>query len=455
MQADALSDEQLVAQVLAGNTHHFDELYRRNEQYLKTVISNTLLAHRGQDGCVETDDLFAEVVRKIFKSLNTFNPGKAKFKTWATRIAINHTFDWLRKARLSIQESRPTDEDEQAPDPLGHLAAPGLLPLDSLCITQTVNTILAVMQKFGNENLRGYLIGRFLLGLSEKELASLMDVTPSSVRSNISRAVTAFSDALRSHPDFKDADLTALAVIIRDGALHLTQAQIDRVKDTELAALLSAVCLERLTFQQAAARLGLEGEAVKKIARKALCEVARTRIARQAAIARKEELTERELMDISSYIDLALQGTAPARQTRATAPDALGAFKPVIDLLAGIASLFTGAAPAKSLGDLLLERTQTKKRTLDQSAKALALDAHAFSRLLTIDVPPELKDDKAFATRIARFLDVSASSAGALLASARPATPSAVTRSRGKPAGDQDILPRMRDLVKKLYPPKK
>lgn len=456
MQADTLSDEQLVAQILAGNIKHFDELYRRNEHYLKAVITNTLLAHRGQDGCVETDDLFADVARKIFISLQSFNPSKAKFRTWATRIAINHTFDWLRKARIPLLESHPMDKDEEGPDLLGRLAAPGLLPLDAIAVTHTVNTILAVMQKCGNENLRGYLIGRFLLGISEKELASLMDVTPSSVRSNLSRAVSAFSEALRSHPDFKDADLTALSVIIREGALHLTQSQIDRVKDTDLAALLSAVCLEHLTFKEAATRLGLEGDAVKKLARKALCEIARTRIARHAAVVRNEELTERELSDISSYIDLALQGNAPARKIRAAAPDALGAFKPVIDLLAGVASLFSGAGPAKNLGDVLLECAQTKKRTLDQAANALGLDAHTFSRLLTNDVPPELKGDKAFAARIAQFLGVSTQSAGTLLAVARPATPSAVTRqSRRKSSGDQNALPLMRALVKKLYPPKK
>ncbi len=44
----------------------------------------------------DTEDLFMEVVEKIYENINNFTPVKAKFSTWIYAVAKNHTLDFLR-----------------------------------------------------------------------------------------------------------------------------------------------------------------------------------------------------------------------------------------------------------------------------------------------------------------------------------------------------------------------
>lgn len=51
-----------------------------------------------QDGLEILNDVFV----KIFKSVHQYDFTKASFYTWASKIAVNTTIDFLRKQKLSI-----------------------------------------------------------------------------------------------------------------------------------------------------------------------------------------------------------------------------------------------------------------------------------------------------------------------------------------------------------------
>src|SRR5262245_46405449 len=94
-----VSDEEVVARVLAGETPLFEILMRRYNQRLYRVSRSIL-----RDDA-EAQDVMQEAYVRAFIHLDQFD-GRAKFSTWLTRIAIHEALARLR------YRSRMTDIDD-------------------------------------------------------------------------------------------------------------------------------------------------------------------------------------------------------------------------------------------------------------------------------------------------------------------------------------------------------
>jgi len=91
-QSDSLADARLVRRVLAGDEPAFDELVRRHRESVLSVTRGVL------DDWAEAEDAAQTAFIKAYGSLASFRMGSS-FKTWITRIAINHCRDVLRKKK--------------------------------------------------------------------------------------------------------------------------------------------------------------------------------------------------------------------------------------------------------------------------------------------------------------------------------------------------------------------
>ncbi|MCM3727141.1 sigma-70 family RNA polymerase sigma factor [Neobacillus cucumis] len=84
-----MSDTVLIEKVLEGNDHAFRLLV---EKYLNDVFRAVYAVLRDKK---EAEDAAQEVFMKIYSSLSQYeNQG---FKTWITRISVNHAIDVKRK----------------------------------------------------------------------------------------------------------------------------------------------------------------------------------------------------------------------------------------------------------------------------------------------------------------------------------------------------------------------
>ena len=105
----SLSDEQIVAYVLAGHGAEFEALVRRHQG----PVYNFLL--RMLHDPDEALDLTQEVFLKVFCSLERFDP-RFRFTTWMYRIASNAAIDQIRKRRpgtvLSLDAPVTEDSDQ-------------------------------------------------------------------------------------------------------------------------------------------------------------------------------------------------------------------------------------------------------------------------------------------------------------------------------------------------------
>ena len=87
---NALSDEQIVSQVCAGQTALFEVLMRRHNERIYRAARAIV---RDED---EAEDVMQQAYVNAYAHLRQFD-GRAKFSTWLTRIAVNEAIARARR----------------------------------------------------------------------------------------------------------------------------------------------------------------------------------------------------------------------------------------------------------------------------------------------------------------------------------------------------------------------
>jgi len=111
------TDQQLVKQVLSGNTAAFGQIVQRTEGLVTQLIFK-MIRHPA-----DRPDIAQEVYLKVFKNLAGFK-FQAKLSTWVGQITYNTCLHYLEKKQLVLvdpAESAPdsaTEEGRRAPPPL-------------------------------------------------------------------------------------------------------------------------------------------------------------------------------------------------------------------------------------------------------------------------------------------------------------------------------------------------
>ena len=88
-----LSDEEVVAQVLRGETSLYGGLVQRHNPRLYKILSRILSSHEA------VEDVMQEAHSRAFTRLHQFE-GRSSFITWLTRIMINEAYAYLRRRRV-------------------------------------------------------------------------------------------------------------------------------------------------------------------------------------------------------------------------------------------------------------------------------------------------------------------------------------------------------------------
>lgn len=96
-EGNEITDEQLIASVLAGDQAAFSGIVQRYGPYILAVIL-PIIQDQG-----EAEDVAQETLLQIYRSLAQYR--HEGFKTWVARIAVNKAIDWKRKkARRRAEE---------------------------------------------------------------------------------------------------------------------------------------------------------------------------------------------------------------------------------------------------------------------------------------------------------------------------------------------------------------
>ncbi|HSP14004.1 MAG TPA: RNA polymerase sigma factor [Thermoanaerobaculia bacterium] len=180
---DPISDEEIVARVVAGETVLFELLMRRHNQR----VYRTVRAILGADQ--EAEDVMQQTYLNAYSHLASF-AGQARFTTWLTSIAVNESLG--RRRRAGAAALRIVDSDE---DPILHLRATGPDP-EQQVMTSELQHLLEEEIMSLPEHYRTVLVMRQVEGLSTEETAECLSVSSDVVKTRLRRARVMLREAL-------------------------------------------------------------------------------------------------------------------------------------------------------------------------------------------------------------------------------------------------------------------
>lgn len=176
---DAASDEVLLARYGAGEPAAARVLAGRLLPRLLAVATRMLGGDRA-----EAEDVAQETMLRLWRQAPDWRPGAARVSTWAYKVATNLATDRLRRrGRAQPLDAAGEPADDAAPAWARMAEAERLAALDEA---------LAILP----ERQRQAVVLRHIEGLSNPEIAEIMDVGVEAVESLTARGKRALASAL-------------------------------------------------------------------------------------------------------------------------------------------------------------------------------------------------------------------------------------------------------------------
>lgn len=177
----ALSDEEIVARVCAGEHHLFELLMRRHNRQIYRAAR--AIVHDES----ETEEVMQDSYVRAYEHLSEFE-GRSRFSTWLTRIALHEAFARSRRRKrfepldssTGEQESRATD----ARDPEQQTSDSEMRGL--------LETAVGALP----ENYRVVFILREVEGMKGAEVAECLGLREATVKTRLFRARARLQDLL-------------------------------------------------------------------------------------------------------------------------------------------------------------------------------------------------------------------------------------------------------------------
>lgn len=185
----SLDDNALIKMTLAGRKGCFDVLMYRHLSTVRKCVRSMI------PQLAEAEDVLQEVQLKTWKHLASFR-AESSFRTWITRIAINESLQFIRRAT----RERRCDEIE-----LDRVAASNESPFRSYARQEIARTVRTAIHRLPAK-FRQILILRDLCELSTEEAARHLNSSVELVKSRLFRARLMLSKALQQRAAARPPD---------------------------------------------------------------------------------------------------------------------------------------------------------------------------------------------------------------------------------------------------------
>lgn len=173
---------ELMLRVRGGDEAAFAELVERHRDRVMSIVSRYLRDR------TEAEDLAQEVFLNVYRSRATYRP-EARFSTWLFRITANLSLNAVRSraVRKKVQSLTNSDADdasrrvEDLPDPRSESTQ---LALEKNELAAEVRRVVDALP----DNQKTAVVLNKYQGCSYEEVAEIMDLSISAVKSLLSRA---------------------------------------------------------------------------------------------------------------------------------------------------------------------------------------------------------------------------------------------------------------------------
>jgi len=169
-----VTDEELVARSLEGDTESFNQLVLRWERPIYALAYRVI----GRED--DARDVCQETFLRAFRGLGAFR-GQAKFSSWLYRIALNLCRDWIRRERRAPFVAAPDGVDvvEMAAERSSVESIE-----DYLARQETSRAIVRAMRALTEEQRTAIILKEYQ-GLTFQEIADLVSCPLSTVKTRV------------------------------------------------------------------------------------------------------------------------------------------------------------------------------------------------------------------------------------------------------------------------------
>ncbi len=169
----ALSDEEIVTRILAGETPLFEVLMRRHNEQVYRAARAILRDER------EAEDVMQEAYVNAYTHLAQFD-GRAKFSTWLTKIAV---YEALARARRRGRYQSLDDRSLETLMPITSSPTP-----EREAFGREIGAFIESAVDALGDGYREVFMLRQVQGLSTAETAEVLGVSDDVVKTRFSRA---------------------------------------------------------------------------------------------------------------------------------------------------------------------------------------------------------------------------------------------------------------------------
>ena len=174
---NAIPDQTLIDQCLAGRCEAFGQLVERYQHRLYHGLLHAL------GSAEDAQDIAQEAFVHAFEKLASFK-GEAAFYSWLFRIALNASVSARRKTRR-MAASVETRRDESGLEPADE--NPASEPSYAMDVSDRQRLVRQALSELSDE-FRTALVLKEMDGMSNEEIAEVIEVPLGTVRSRIHRA---------------------------------------------------------------------------------------------------------------------------------------------------------------------------------------------------------------------------------------------------------------------------
>ncbi len=170
-------DETLVARTQKGDSAAFDVLVGRYKERLYATVYHMTANHE------DANDLVQDTFIKAFKSIESFR-GRSSFYTWAYRIAVNRTINFLKRRKNRNQYSLDDLDSSIQTDPDLVEMMSHVTPRREAGLTELQEKLNEALQKL-SEPHRAVVTMHDIQGMTHADIAKALKCSEGTVRSRL------------------------------------------------------------------------------------------------------------------------------------------------------------------------------------------------------------------------------------------------------------------------------
>lgn len=178
-----MDEKEIIKRIVSGETKYFKEIINK---YKNAIYNHSRSFLRNAQ---DAEDVTQEIFINIFNNLKKFR-GDSKLSTWIYRITVNtckNKLKQIKRLKSKIIEDIP-DEDDETKNSIEEIKENQEKEPDNILAQKSLKSAIYKNMELLPEEQRTVIILRDINGLSYEEIAKIMKISVSAVKSKLFRA---------------------------------------------------------------------------------------------------------------------------------------------------------------------------------------------------------------------------------------------------------------------------